>query len=51
MKDEKIILTVTANGVKYEAEVEPRLLLVYFLREHLGLTGAHVGCDLSLIHI
>jgi len=47
MKDEKIILTVTANGVKYEAEVEPRLLLVYFLREHLGLTGTHVGCDTS----
>jgi carbon-monoxide dehydrogenase small subunit len=29
------------------AEVEPRLLLVYFLREHLGLTGTHVGCDTS----
>lgn len=40
-------IAVTVNGVKREAEVEPRLLLVYFLREHLGLTGAHVGCDTS----
>ena len=47
MKDENITLTVAVNGVKYEAEVEPRLLLVYFLREHLGLTGTHVGCDTS----
>jgi len=36
---------VTVNGVRHEAEVEPRQLLVYFLREQLGLTGAHVGCD------
>ena len=35
---------VTVNGRKYWEEVEPRLLLVYFLREVLGLTGAHVGC-------
>ena len=40
-------ISVTVNGVKHEAEVEPRLLLVYFLREHLGLTGTHVGCDTS----
>ncbi|MBI2361515.1 MAG: (2Fe-2S)-binding protein [Deltaproteobacteria bacterium] len=40
-------INVTVNGVKHEAEVEPRLLLVYFLREHLGLTGTHVGCDTS----
>ncbi|HET8563465.1 MAG TPA: (2Fe-2S)-binding protein, partial [Candidatus Binatia bacterium] len=40
-------ITVTVNNVKHEAEVEPRLLLVYFLREHLGLTGTHVGCDTS----
>ncbi|MGH9260002.1 MAG: (2Fe-2S)-binding protein [Acidimicrobiales bacterium] len=33
------------NGVRREAEVEPRLLLVYFLREALGLTGTNVGCD------
>jgi carbon-monoxide dehydrogenase small subunit len=35
------------NGVRREAEVEPRLLLVYFLRESLGLTGTNVGCDTS----
>ena len=40
-------IRVTVNGVKHEAVVEPRTLLVYFLREHLSLTGAHVGCDTS----
>ena len=40
-------ISVTVNGVKYEAVVEPRTLLVYFLREHLSLTGTHVGCDTS----
>ena len=40
-------ITVTVNGVKHDAIVEPRTLLVYFLREHLGLTGTHVGCDTS----
>jgi carbon-monoxide dehydrogenase small subunit len=40
-------IAVTVNGVKHEARVEPRELLVYFLRERLGLTGAHVGCDTS----
>ena len=40
-------ITVTVNGVKHDAVVEPRTLLVYFLREHLGLTGTHVGCDTS----
>jgi len=40
-------IRVTVNGVQHEAVVEPRTLLVYFLREHLGLTGAHVGCDTS----
>jgi aerobic carbon-monoxide dehydrogenase small subunit len=40
-------ISVTVNGVQHEAVVEPRTLLVYFLREHLGLTGAHVGCDTS----
>ena len=38
-------ITVTVNGVRHEAEVEPRELLVYFLRERLGLTGTNVGCD------
>ena len=40
-------ITVTVNGAKHEAVVEPRSLLVYFLREQLGLTGTHVGCDTS----
>jgi carbon-monoxide dehydrogenase small subunit len=40
-------ISVTVNGVKQEAVVEPRTLLVYFLREHLNLTGTHVGCDTS----
>ncbi len=40
-------MTVTVNGTQYEADVEPRTLLVYFLREQLGLTGATVGCDTS----
>ncbi|MDH3446047.1 MAG: (2Fe-2S)-binding protein [Deltaproteobacteria bacterium] len=40
-------VSVTVNGVKHEAAVEPRTLLVYFLREQLNLTGTHVGCDTS----
>jgi carbon-monoxide dehydrogenase small subunit len=40
-------ITVTVNGEKRSAEVEPRLLLVHFLREHLRLTGTHIGCDTS----
>jgi aerobic carbon-monoxide dehydrogenase small subunit len=40
-------IACTVNGVRREAEVEPRLLLVYFLRETLGLTGTTVGCDTS----
>lgn len=47
MKHESVSINVTVNGVKREAAVEPRTLLVYFLREQLGLTGAHVGCDTS----
>src|SRR2546421_2812865 len=38
-------ITVTVNGEKRSAEVEPRLLLVHFLRENLRLTGTHIGCD------
>ncbi len=38
-------ITVTVNGEKKSAEVEPRLLLVHFLRETLRLTGTHIGCD------
>ena len=40
-------VSVTVNGAQESAEVEPRLLLVHFLRETLGLTGTHVGCDTS----
>ena len=40
-------VSVTVNGVAREADVEPRTLLVYFLREALGLTGTNVGCDTS----
>jgi carbon-monoxide dehydrogenase small subunit len=38
---------MTINGTRYEHEVEPRTLLVYFIREQAGLTGTHVGCDTS----
>jgi carbon-monoxide dehydrogenase small subunit len=40
-------VSVTVNGVAREADAEPRTLLVYFLREALGLTGTNVGCDTS----
>jgi len=40
-------VSVTVNGQEKTAEVEPRLLLVHFLRDTLGLTGTHVGCDTS----
>ena len=44
---ESVQVSVTVNGAARSAEVEPRLLLVHFLRETLGLTGTHVGCDTS----
>jgi carbon-monoxide dehydrogenase small subunit len=40
-------VSVTVNGTAYERDVEPRTLLAHFLREALGLTGTHVGCDSS----
>jgi aerobic carbon-monoxide dehydrogenase small subunit len=40
-------VSVTVNGKQYSNEVEPRLLLVHYLRDVLGLTGTHVGCDTS----
>ena len=40
-------ITVTVNGQEYASEVEARLLLVHYLRDHLGLTGTHWGCDTS----
>ena len=42
-----VTVRVIVNGKEREAEVEPRTLLVYFLRENLGLTGTKVGCDTS----
>ena len=38
-------VTVKVNGEEYTREIEPRLLLVHFLRDELGLTGTHWGCD------
>ena len=43
----KVKISVNVNGTNYEREVEPRMLLVHFLREELNLTGTHVGCDTS----
>ena len=43
----KTSVSITINGVKHTHEVEPRLLLVHFIRELAGLTGTHVGCDTS----
>jgi carbon-monoxide dehydrogenase small subunit len=40
-------ISLTVNGKTRKADVEPRLLLVHYLREHLRLTGTHVGCDTS----
>lgn len=43
----KELVQVTMNGRNRQASVEPRLLLVHFIREVLGLTGTHIGCDTS----
>ena len=40
-------ITVTVNGEQHTSEVEPRLLLVHYLRDVLNLTGTHIGCDTS----
>lgn len=40
-------ISVTVNGVTQTSDVEPRTLLVHYVREHLGLTGTNVGCDTS----
>jgi aerobic-type carbon monoxide dehydrogenase small subunit (CoxS/CutS family) len=42
---EPVAIRITVNGVEYEKSVEPRLLLSDFLRNDLGLTGTHVGCE------
>ncbi|MFO1090688.1 MAG: (2Fe-2S)-binding protein [Hyphomicrobiales bacterium] len=44
---DKIHVKLTVNGAPMEALCEPRTLLVHFLRENLGLTGAHIGCETS----
>src|SRR5881275_115630 len=44
---ENVRVNVTVNGESRQAEVEPRLLLVHYLRDNLGLTGTHIGCDTS----
>jgi aerobic carbon-monoxide dehydrogenase small subunit len=41
-------ISVTVNGQVQEREVEPRILLVHFLREDLGLTGTHIGCETTI---
>ena len=41
-------ITLTINGITQTHEVEPRLLLIHFLRETLSLTGSHVGCETSI---
>jgi carbon-monoxide dehydrogenase small subunit len=45
--DKKIPITIKLNGRDVRAQVEPRMLLVEFIREVAGLTGTHVGCDTS----
>ena len=42
-----IPVSMTVNGIQYRREVEPRMLLVHFLRDALGLTGTNIGCDTS----
>ena len=44
---DKVPIKLSVNGVEHTAEIEPRLLLVHFLRENLHLTGTHIGCDTS----
>ena len=44
----KKAISVSVNGIRHQHEVEPRLLLVHYLRDMLGLTGTHVGCETSL---
>jgi carbon-monoxide dehydrogenase small subunit len=43
----KKTITLKVNGMSYQRDVEPRTLLVHFLRDELGLTGTHIGCDTS----
>ncbi|RWR11952.1 (2Fe-2S)-binding protein [Siminovitchia fortis] len=47
MTNEKMKVNMTVNGRERSAEAEPRMLLAHFLRDELGLTGTHIGCDTS----
>jgi aerobic-type carbon monoxide dehydrogenase small subunit (CoxS/CutS family) len=44
-------INLTINGKSYSDEVEPRILLADYLREHVGLTGTHIGCKHESSHI
>ncbi|MBI3951525.1 MAG: (2Fe-2S)-binding protein [Acidobacteria bacterium] len=44
----KQTVNITVNGVAYQHEVEPRLLLVHYIRDVVGLTGTHIGCETSI---
>jgi carbon-monoxide dehydrogenase small subunit len=44
----KKTINVTVNGISHQSEVEPRMLLVHYLRDALSLTGTHIGCETSL---
>ena len=47
MAGKAVKVEVTINGKEKSAEVEPRMLLTHFIRDELGLTGTHIGCDTS----
>jgi carbon-monoxide dehydrogenase small subunit len=44
---DSVEVTVSINGTSYTHDVEPRTLLVHYIREHVGLTGTNIGCDTS----
>jgi len=44
---QRVSIEITINGQKHRRQIEPRLLLVEFIREEIGLTGTHIGCDTS----
>src|SRR5215468_2412636 len=44
----KKAVSITVNGTTHQSEIEPRLLLVHYLRDVLGLTGTHIGCETSI---
>ncbi len=47
MSNNLVEVTVTINGERRSATVEPRTLLIHFIRDYLGITGSHIGCDTS----